>query len=134
MVATDLSGATVTFDQFRKSCCLPEFLATWCPPSAAKMPSLFRLQKELADYEVEFAFLSSEQPDAVRKFISRRQWEGPFHLVAGDVPECFRTGAIPATFIVDKTGSIELRHFGAAKRDDEGVVRFLQGLAVAPSD
>ena len=79
------------------------------------MPSLFRLQKELADYEVEFAFLSSEQPDAVRKFISRRQWEGPFHLVAGDVPECFRTGAIPATFIVDKTGSIELRHFGAAK-------------------
>jgi thiol-disulfide isomerase/thioredoxin len=115
MVATDLSGATVTFDQFRKSCCLPEFLATWCPPSAAKMPSLFRLQKELADYEVEFAFLSSEQPDAVRKFISRRQWEGPFHLVAGDVPECFRPGAIPATFIVDKTGSIELRHFGAAK-------------------
>lgn len=133
MVATDLSGAAVSFEQFTDQVLLLNVWATWCAPCVAEMPSLLRLQERLAEHKIAFAFVSSEEPNAVKKYIARHQWHGPFYLVSGELPECFRTGAIPATFVVDRGGSIALRHLGAATWDAESVVRFLQGLAVAPS-
>lgn len=41
--------------------------------------------------------------------------------------------AIPATFVLDKTGMIAMRHFGAADWDADGVVAFVRGLAAKPS-
>jgi thiol-disulfide isomerase/thioredoxin len=131
MAATDLSGVVTPFESFRNHVLVVNIWGTWCAPCVAEMPSLFRLRERLADCDVKFAFVSSEKSEVVKKFISRRQWDGPFYLVSGDLPECFRTGAIPATFVVDRGGSIALRHAGAARWDDDGVVRFLQGLAAA---
>lgn len=133
MVGTDLSGAAAPFEQFTNHVLLVNVWATWCAPCVAEMPSLFRLQERLADYDIKFAFVSSEKPEAVKKFMAKRQWDGPFYSVSGELPECFRTGVVPATFVVDRGGSIALRHVGAARWDDEGVVKFLQGLAVGPT-
>jgi thiol-disulfide isomerase/thioredoxin len=132
MIATDVSGAPAPFEQFTSHVLLLNVWATWCAPCVAEMPSLFRLQERLADYDIKFAFVSSEKPEAVRKFMVKNQWDGPFYLVSGDLPECFRTGAIPATFVIDRGGAIVLRHVGAASWDDGNVLKFLQGVAVGP--
>lgn len=133
MVADDLSGVAVSFRQFANRVILLNVWATWCAPCVAEMPTLFRLQKRLAGYDVEFAFLSSERPEIIEKFVRKHGWKGPFYQVTGDLPECFRSGAIPATFVVDRYGSIAFRHLGAARWDDERIVTFLQGLAAAPA-
>jgi hypothetical protein len=40
---------------------------------------------------------------------------------------------IPATYVIDRTGMIALRHIGAAAWDAERVVAFVGGLAAGPS-
>ena len=132
LVATDLNGEPISFNGFRNRVIFMNLWATWCAPCIAEMPSLFRLQDRTRDADIVFVFLSLENVDVVRKFIARRDWSGPFHVTADEMPECFRTGAIPATFVIDRGGRIVLRHFGAARWDDDSVVSFLRGLAAAP--
>jgi thiol-disulfide isomerase/thioredoxin len=134
VVATGLDGEAIHFEQFRNRVTVINLWATWCAPCIAEMPSLFRLQGKVEEYDVAFTFLSQEDQETVRKFITKRGWSGPFHVASGEIPECFQTGAIPATFVVDRGGRIALRHFGAARWDDDSVVAFLRDPAAAPPD
>ena len=133
MEAHDLSGAAVSFERFKGRVAVLNFWATWCVPCTAEMPSLFRLQEKTSEFGVHFAFLSNEKSEVVRKFSERHGWSGPLYQLSGESPECFRTRGIPATFVVDKSGRIAMRHFGAARWDDESIVGFLRGLAVTPT-
>ena len=68
----------------------------------------------------------------MREFLAKRDVDVPIYVLEGDVPQCFESRAIPATFVLDKSGKIVLRHLGAAAWDHEGVVGFVRGLALAP--
>ena len=97
------------------------------------MPALRALMGQTADFGVRFAFVSAESADVVRPFVAKRGWELPFFVMSGEPPDCFKGRAVPATFILDRTGAIVLRHFGAAAWDSASVVTFVRGLAATPS-
>ena len=133
MEVEDLDGAPVSFSQSVGRVLVLNFWATWCAPCVAEMPSLERLRDETADLDVQFAFITREDPPVVRQFIEKRGIDLPVYVLSGEPPECFKGRAIPATFVLDKDGMIAMRHFGAAAWDSDSVVAFVRGLAAKPA-
>lgn len=133
MELSDLTGTPVDTAQFLGRVLVLNFWATWCAPCVAEIPSLRRLQDQTSDLDVRLALVTRESADVVRSFLDERGTGLPVYLLAGEPPECFRSRAIPATFVLDKSGMIAMRHFGAAKWDAPAVIAFLRGLAATPS-
>ncbi len=133
MELTDLAGTPFDSSQFSGRVLVLNFWATWCAPCVAEMPSLQRLWEQTEDLGVQFAVITREPSGVVQEFLEKRGTDLPIYLLAGEPPECFQSRAIPATFVLDKAGTIAMRHFGAAKWDDDAVVNFVRGLAAAPS-
>jgi thiol-disulfide isomerase/thioredoxin len=127
----DLAGTPVPFSRYSGRVLVLNFWATWCGPCLAEMPGLQRLLAATSDLKVAFACLTQEKPDAVRKFVEKRGLTLPIFLFQGDPPACFRSRAVPATFILDKAGRIVMRHVGAAQWDDPSIVAFVRGLATS---
>ena len=135
MSVQDVDGNRLDFADFSGQVLILNFWATWCGPCVAEMPSLSRLREATSDVEVALACVTREPVEKVREFLDKRDADMPdvpFYVLDGDVPECFTSRGIPATFVLDKRGTIVLRHFGAAAWDDESVVGFIRGLALAP--
>jgi len=133
MEAEDLAGVSFGFSRFSGKVLILNFWATWCGPCVAEMPSLERLRAATADLDVGLACLTREDRAVVRGFVEKRGFALPVYLFGGEPPTCFRSRAIPATFILDKAGRIVMRHFGAARWDDASVVAFVRGLAATPA-
>jgi thiol-disulfide isomerase/thioredoxin len=127
-----LDGEAVAFSGFAGKVLVLNFWATWCAPCVAEMPGLQRLGEATSDLEVTLACVTREPEEVVRTFLQKRPLDVPIYLLDGDPPESFRSRSIPATFILDKSGIIALRHFGAAAWDDPNVVNFIRGLAASP--
>ncbi|MEJ2207282.1 MAG: TlpA disulfide reductase family protein [Gemmatimonadota bacterium] len=131
MRAEDLEGHVRHFSEFSGRVLILNFWATWCAPCVAEMPSLARLQELTSDLGVALACVSKETREKVRECVAKRDLRVPVFIVEDGVPECFRVRAIPATFVLDKKGTIVLRHLGAAAWDHVDVVAFVRGLALA---
>jgi len=132
MEAEDLDGEPLGFSRFSGKVLVLNFWATWCAPCVAEMPGLQRLLDATSDLDVQMACVTREDRTLVQKFVEKRGIGVPVCLLSEEAPACFKSRAIPATFILDKTGMIALRHFGAASWDDDSVVAFVRGLAATP--
>ena len=133
MEAETLDGEVVPFSKFQGRVLILNFWATWCAPCLAEIPSLERLRGLSADLDVEMACVTRESREVVEKFLAKRKLDVPIYFLRGETPAVFGSRGIPATFILDRTGQIALRHVGAAQWDDERVVAFVRGLAAKPS-
>jgi len=133
MDLADLDGAPADLRDARGRVLVLNFWSTWCAPCVAEMPALERLRDATADVGVRFAFVTREDPAAVRSFLEKRGLELPVYVASGETPDPFRHRAIPATFVLDRSGTIALRHFGAAAWDAEEVVAWVRMLATAPA-
>lgn len=124
-----LAGEAVDASSWKGSVLVINYWATWCTPCAAEMPAMQRLVARTADAGVRFAFISTETADVVSAFVGKKKWDLPFYLQDGEGPDVFKRRGIPATFVLDRNGTIVMRHFGAAAWDADSVVSFIRGLA-----
>jgi thiol-disulfide isomerase/thioredoxin len=129
---TDLEGQSFDFASRRGRPLVLNHWATWCAPCVAEMPSLARLRSAIQDLDIEVLCVSKEPQDKVRDFMSSKELDLPVFTLDGPLPDCFSSRGIPATFVIDRTGTIVFRHFGAAAWDDPTVVRFVRNLAETP--
>jgi thiol-disulfide isomerase/thioredoxin len=127
-----MAGETVTLGDSRDKIIFLNVWATWCGPCIAEMASLERLRTSLAKDPVEFVFISEEDMPKIKQFVDRKALTLPIFR-APSLPKTFQTGAIPATFVIDRSGTVVYRHVGAADWSDASAVTFLQGLAGAGS-
>ena len=123
---TDLTGQELEMSHFRDKLLFLNLWATWCPPCKAELPNLERLYAALHEVEgVEFAFITTEKPEALQKFLVDRPLNLPLYL-ASEIPAELAPGGVPTTWIVSQQGRILVRHSGAAAWDEaEGYLRSL---------
>jgi thiol-disulfide isomerase/thioredoxin len=132
--AADLEGHPVDFIRFSGEVLVLNLWATWCAPCVTELPSLSRLQEATSELGVRLACVTREKREVVERFVEERAPDVPIYIVEGEIPECFSSRGIPATYVLDRNGLIAFRHMGAAAWDDPRVVTFIRGLAAIPAD
>jgi peroxiredoxin len=123
-----LDGNEVPFSQFKGKVVFLNFWATWCPPCVAEMPSIQNLYDSLKNEDTTFLLISHENEKTVKDFIVKKNFNMPVYLCRDGLPNVFRSRGIPATFILDRDGTIVFKHIGSAKWDSEACQNFIRGL------
>jgi thiol-disulfide isomerase/thioredoxin len=108
---------------------LLNFWATWCPPCLVEFPEIVALEKSYRDRGLVVLSVSADSPNTIDSkllpFLEKHGPEFPIYLKqTEDVDEFIRiidpewTGAIPATFFIDRDGNVAKKRFSAMSRDE----------------
>lgn len=123
----DLDGNKFLFETLKGKPTLVSFWATWCPPCVAEMPSIQALYNDYKD-QVNFVLISEEEPQKVRKFSDKNDYNLPMFLYGRGLDKQFQTRSIPATFLIDKDGNIHIKRIGFADWNSPEVRQLLNNL------
>ena len=83
------------------------FWATWCPPCRAEMPTLAKLQKEMASQGVAIVPIANDDSSKAEEFLTRKKL-GVWSLTDIDrrVSTLYGANALPKTIILDRNGIV----------------------------
>lgn len=123
--AMGLNGDSVGLQDFAGRVILLNIWATWCPPCRQEMPSLERLNEQLAGRGLSVVAVSvdeSARPDGTRgivaNFVKRYGLRFPVLLdPRGHVEDLYGVDALPTTFLIDREGRIRRKVVGGAQWD-----------------
>lgn len=106
------------------------FWATWCAPCIAEMPSIDKFAQKFKDNDQVVIIMADVDRDLVKSgaFMTKRKYDLPVHIPAGDIPGHWLGGAIPTTIILDKKGMIAAKHEGMADYSRQEVFDFINEL------
>jgi len=124
----NLDGTKVALSEFKGRVIYLRLWATWCLHCREELPSIQRLYETLKDQNVAFVVATHEDEAIIKQYVSKYQLRLPIFRYEGSIPAVFKSKRLPVTFIIDRKGGIVYEHVGAAKWDDESVVKFLGGL------
>ncbi|MCF4102488.1 TlpA family protein disulfide reductase [Gillisia sp. M10.2A] len=110
----------VEFSQYEDKVVLINFWATWCPPCIAEMPSYELLYQDYKD-KVVFLFVSSEDRDAVKGFLDRKNYSLPAYRPLSEAPKPLNGSTLPTSYLIDKTGKIVIEKVGSANWNSASV-------------
>ncbi len=106
---------------------LINFWATWCEPCRAEMPALAKLHAKLKAKGFILITVSADEPEdepQARAFLAKSGINGPAYLKQAKNDDKFInsidpkwSGALPATFLYDKTGKKVQSFIGEAEID-----------------
>lgn len=124
----DMNGATVRLADYKGKVLLLNFWATWCGPCRTEIPELVRLVDEHKPSGFEVVGVSiDDSPEQLRAFAQEMKMNYPSLLMLDDLDTAFGPmWALPTTFLIDRNGSICLKHMGPVTK--EMVEREIKGL------
>ena len=104
----NLEGKEVSLKDYRGKIVFLNFWATWCPPCRLEMPSMNRLYNEYKDKGfVILAINLRENADRARTYRDQEELDFPILLDRdGEVGLMFGVRSIPATYLIDRTGTV----------------------------
>jgi thiol-disulfide isomerase/thioredoxin len=124
-------GEGVSLADFRGKVVLLNIWATWCAPCRREMPTLERLQAELAgpDFEVVALSIDRKGLPAVEEFYREIGLETlPIYLdESGKAQRTLSVLGIPTTLLIDRDGNEIGRLAGPAEWDSPEMVSFIRG-------
>jgi thiol-disulfide isomerase/thioredoxin len=110
---TELEGKAINFIDSEGKVILINFWATWCPPCVAEMPSFQKLYSDYGD-KVTFIFISNEEPDTIKNFMEKKEYDFKVYMPQSSYPEVFDVRSIPQTYLIDNNNKIVIDKKGAA--------------------
>jgi peroxiredoxin len=113
----DLTGKSVSLEQFRGRRVLLHFWATWCGVCKLELPSLRALHANLDADEVLLTVVEdSDDVEAVRRFAQEHELNYPILLGSEAVIAQYRVSAYPTNYYLRKDGSISATSVGLSTR------------------
>ncbi len=109
----DLSGKSVSLDQYKGKVVVLNFWATWCPPCRQEMPEFNELSKEFAKsgqavlLAVNMTDGQRDTPAKVAAFVKDNKYTMPVLLdTEQSLAEYFSIRYIPSTFVINAQGKV----------------------------
>ena len=122
----------VSLSDFRGQVVFLNIWATWCPPCRAEMPGIQSLYDEVNKEDVAFVMLTTDREFAKAvQFKKDNGFTFPIYRLEQNLPAELSTSSIPATFVFDKEGAIQMTHEGMAKYNTAKFKEFLNSLNLA---
>ena len=128
--AVDAEAAPIALADYRGKVLYLEFWSSWCEPCRRSMPELdaFRKKWPQEKFEVIGLNLDTQRPDAVR-FLERVSIGYPNALdLGGGTARRYGVSALPAAFIINAEGVVELVLKGSQTEDFALIHRVLESL------
>ena len=119
-VLNDASGKPVRLSDLRGKVVLLNFWATWCAPCSLEIPWFIEFQNTHRDSGFTTLGVSLDEDgwSAVKPYIEKRKVNYPVMVGNDDVAQLYGANALPATFIIDKSGRIAATHFGLCSKSE----------------
>jgi len=114
LTLADLSGKSVSLDDYLGSVVLVNLWATWCPPCKAEMPSLQTFyDNHKADGFVLIGINQEETLEVVTPFVAEFGLTFPVWLDEDyQAQRVFNTASLPSSYVIDRTGRVRLMWIG----------------------
>ena len=124
-------GSRVRLSDFRGKPLIVNFLATWCPPCRAEMPSIQRAWEQLKGEGIGVIAINvGEDADTIRQFIAQSPVTFPMPMDPdSQVVQAWPVRGLPTTFVVDSEGRLAYVATGEREWDDPELLRLVRGLA-----
>lgn len=101
----DLEGKIFDLKDFKGKYVFLTFWATWCRFCGMELPQLEKIYPKYKD-KIEFILISNEEIEKVLNYKKRNNFNLPFYLQSGRIPQKFQTQGIPVNFILNEKGEI----------------------------
>lgn len=125
----DENDKPVSLSDFRGQVVFLNIWATWCPPCRAEMPGIQNLYDIVDEQDVAFVMLATDREFAKAvQFKKDNGFTFPIYRLGQNLPTELNTSSIPATFVFDKSGAIQMTHEGMAKYNTDKFKEFLNSL------
>jgi len=114
---TSLNGDDFSLGDFRGSVVVLDFMATWCGPCRASMPSLVSIYEELGD-QFQLISISVDPTHDTEEVLGAwaeehgADWIHARDLADPPVSREFEVTGVPTFYVIDKTGDVRFRHVG----------------------
>lgn len=117
---TTLTGQRLSLDSYKGKTVVLNFWGSWCSPCRREAPALGTLARQLQPDGVRFVGIDiRDEPDSARAFmqnfnVSYPSLNDPNDEIALEFHSTVPPAAIPTTLIIDRSGRIAARIFGAS--------------------
>ena len=129
----EVDGSKHSIDEWRGKVIVLNFWATWCPPCREEIPLLINLQKKRGADGLQVIGVAIDNKTAVMLFRRSNGMNYPILMGDDDTLQLMarygnRSGALPFTVIIDRSGSIAVRKLGPFNKTElESLVEPLIG-------
>lgn len=127
--ATTLDGEEVSLQELRGSPVLLNFWATWCTPCRREMPFLQELYEEHRARGLRVVGVSMDSRASVREVRTFAERTGVTYTILHDASargmDVFSVMGLPATYLVDREGTVRFVRIGPILETDR---EFLEAL------
>jgi len=138
---TSIDGKATMLETWKGKTIIATIFQPDCGMCQTELPSLQNLYTRLDQAKIALILVApvpttavpKPQPflDNIRTMIRDNQLAIPVYTCSSPLPGPFAIHSTPATIIIAPDGEIVLKHVGAAKWDDDSVVRFIEGLSLS---
>ena len=127
----DLSGGERRLIDWQGMVLMVNFWATWCAPCRDEMPMFVAARQKYRASGVEFVGIGIDTAANIREFAKSYGISYPLLIADSGAIELMRSlgnrsGALPYTVVLDRSGSLVNRHLGPLSRSE--LDRILQSL------
>ena len=123
----ELNSGGINFNQSKGKVVVVNFWATWCPPCVAEMPSFQKLYDDYGN-DVDFYFVTSEEPERVNRFLEKRGYKLPVYLQSFEAPAQMQSAVLPTTYVLSKNGEITIKETGVADWNSKKIRKVIDRL------